>query len=381
MSLMLLQLPHELLLCIIQHLQDVDLARFSQVCHLFRVLGNDGLAWRSLFQSRWLNETAANYRQMYLRMVCAEKYTVRKYPVCSAGVQCLDWVTPDIFVAGCADGSLRSCQVPDGAQLRITRHAHGGRVRCITNTATASTPLTDVGPTSAAASSSQCLIVTGGDDGIVRLWDVASLQCVHSIHGRASMVSCVQVSGQHLILSTDSKNPEHMIKMFDLNTGQCVTAFTGHALPVHALSVLDNQLLSAGQESFAMLWDLRSATAIHTFRGHSASVASVFLQPDNMWLITGSADRSVREWDRRKNTVHRNLNAHSTVVNGVYSDNEKVVSISSDRTLKEWCRKSSSWRNVCGHTDALRGLCVRGRQMATCSDDGSVMLWQLYYPM
>lgn len=136
-------------------------------------------------------------------------------------------------------------------------------------------------------------------------------------------------------------------------------------------------------------------------------------------MISGSLDRSVKEWDIRVGTASRSNEFHSRAVTAVCCDSGKVlcaaagracadrflsqiVSGSADVTIKEWNRMTGDWRTIAGHTDTVTyvccviaaGLCVdsiavwsnrclalAGRHVLSGASDGSLRQWTLYYPM
>jgi hypothetical protein len=57
------------------------------------------------------------------------------------------------------------------------------------------------------------------------------------------------------------------------------------------------RLASAGGDTSAKIWDIRSGWALHTLLGHGAPVHGVAWSPDGSRLVTGSWDLSVKIWD------------------------------------------------------------------------------------
>jgi WD40 repeat protein len=101
-------------------------------------------------------------------------------------------------------------------------------------------------------------VVSGGDDGTVRLWELASGRELHKFAGSSG----------------------HLGKVFDV-----------------AVSPNSRVALSGGADKTAKLWDLVNARLIRTLEGHAESVETVAIAPDGRTAVTGSRDRTVKQWD------------------------------------------------------------------------------------
>lgn len=55
-------------------------------------------------------------------------------------------------------------------------------------------------------------------------------------------------------------------------------------------------LISGGGEGFLISYDPKTGKKIHDFTGHTADVRAVAISPDNLLLVSGSADQTVRLW-------------------------------------------------------------------------------------
>ena len=58
----------------------------------------------------------------------------------------------------------------------------------------------------------------------------------------------------------------------------------------------DSRLLLTSTGSLAQLWDLQTGALLRTFNAHTATLWSTALSPDGHYVLTGSADNTVRIW-------------------------------------------------------------------------------------
>ena len=59
----------------------------------------------------------------------------------------------------------------------------------------------------------------------------------------------------------------------------------------------DRQVAVGTKSGEILIYDLASSSLVDTIQAHSATVWSIHLRPDQMGLISGSADKDVKFWD------------------------------------------------------------------------------------
>ena len=104
-----------------------------------------------------------------------------------------------------------------------------------------------------------------------------------------------------------------------------------------------------------------SQNYVRTFRGHSSRINSVAVTPNGKFVISASADKTLRVWDLASGQQLRILEGHSDTVEdvAVTPDGKKAISASSDKTLRLWDLASGQQLRVLeGHTEGIHSVVI-----------------------
>jgi WD40 repeat protein len=140
-------------------------------------------------------------------------------------------------------------------------------------------------------------LASGGDDGTVKLWDLATGRNIAILKGHQGKVGPLCFSPDGKLLASGSE--DRSVSVWDLATQQAVATLRGHSDPINdlAFSPDSRSLASASDDHTAKLWNAASGREIATLRGHGGWVSRVAFSPDGRFLATGSVDRTVQLWD------------------------------------------------------------------------------------
>lgn len=194
-------------------------------------------------------------------------------------------------------------------------------------------------------------VVTGGNDGIVRFWDIdrgvllRTLECNHGIY---SMM--ISPDGRYLLCGSKvppaSRDPG-ICSIWDFELGVHLKSLEGHRGHVTALAMTADSryVLTGGRDGQVHLWDLETGTLLKTMSGHKSSVITIHVTQDGHHVITGSNDGSVRAWILRGGVLLQNLthteNVHSLIIS---PDGRQVITGSMDGLVEIWdFEKDSPW--------------------------------------
>jgi WD40 repeat protein len=107
-----------------------------------------------------------------------------------------------------------------------------------------------------------------------------------------------------------------LLRLWDTGPGRQHRSLRGHTGPVLGVAVDRDgvRLASGGADRTVKVWDLRSGDEIRTLTGHRDAVTCVAFSPDGRWLAGGSRDRTVTVWDAATGAERTTLAGHKQAV-------------------------------------------------------------------
>lgn len=181
------------------------------------------------------------------------------------------------------------------------------------------------------------------------LWELSpsGIQEIQSLSlNTGAMVTAVKINRDLSLLVTTSN--DMVLRIWNSNTGQLVQSFPisisatqgGHTDYVNDLGFsLDGaQIVTAGRDRKAILWDLATGKPLLILSGHNGPVNSVDISSDGTLIATGSSDGTARIWDATTGQVLQNLTGHKYLVLGVVfsPDGKRLLSGGGDNNARLW---------------------------------------------
>ena len=140
--------------------------------------------------------------------------------------------------------------------------------------------------------------------------------------------------------------------------------------------------LSGSEDKTIKLWDINTGECLRTFNGHSDTVRCVRFGHDGSYLVSGSWDNTARVWEASSGNCLFVLEGHAKAVNdiAVSPDGKHIVSASDDGTLRLWKRETGESAGVLeGHTKGITAVClVLDRYVVSGSRDGTIQIWDRF---
>nr|XP_020470918.1 periodic tryptophan protein 2 homolog [Monopterus albus] len=142
-------------------------------------------------------------------------------------------------------------------------------------------------------------IVTGGDDGKVKVWNTNSGLCFVTFTEHTSSIANVTFTSSGFVIVSASL--DGTVRAFDLHRYRNFRTFTSpRPAQFSSLAVdVSGELVSAGaQDSFEIfLWSMQTGRLLEVLGGHEGPVSCLCFSPVQSILASASWDRTVRLWD------------------------------------------------------------------------------------
>jgi WD40 repeat protein len=137
-------------------------------------------------------------------------------------------------------------------------------------------------------------IISGSDDGRVRVWDAAYGQELLVLRGHEEPVAAAAFSpeGARIVSGSDDKT----LRVWDAASGANLLVLRGHEGPVLAagFSPDGERIVSGSQDGTVRVWDAASGDELLVLRGHGGMVRATGFSPDGARIVSGSDDNTVR---------------------------------------------------------------------------------------
>lgn len=180
-----------------------------------------------------------------------------------------------------------------------------------------------------------------------------------------------------------SGGQDEVIQLWDMQSGILLTSLTGHLQAITALQLTPEgeTLVSGSADKTVKIWNLESGSLRYTLTGHEGRINSVHVSPDGSLAVSGSNDRTLKVWDLRTGREVRTLTGHTGAVNQVKvsADARFIISASSDGTIKVWDLPTGKLlQTMTGHENGVQVIAVsRDSQTLVSGGDDKIIVWNM----
>lgn len=217
----------------------------------------------------------------------------------------------------------------------------------------------------------------------IRLWDVRRNRLRSKFRNPTEFVSDLAFSPSGRMLATGGD--DKVIRLWDLRAGRQIgLPLRGHNGTVYSVEFSPDgrRLVSAGSDGTVRVWDVRSHRQLGSSLRSKKVIVATFSRDGRM--LASSGDRTIRLWDAR---THRSLAApltgHTdTVADIAFSpDGRMLASAGDDMVIRLWDVRAQlrRQRRIPALDDPSLTVAFSddGRTLASRGDDGRIRLWDV----
>ncbi|HEV2580215.1 MAG TPA: WD40 repeat domain-containing serine/threonine-protein kinase, partial [Ktedonobacteraceae bacterium] len=176
--------------------------------------------------------------------------------------------------------------------------------------------------------------------------------------------------------------PASQVRTGPASVGSILVEYYGHADRVNAVawSPDGTQVVSAGDDLTAQVWEFATGDHRFSYTGHTDRVNAVAWSPDGKLVASASSDATVQVWEADSGIYRFSYTGHTDRVHAVAwsPGGTLVASGGDDKTVRLWDATTGhhlfTYR---GHSDWVRALAWSpdGRRIASVGDDSTLHVW------
>ncbi|KKZ66302.1 F-box and WD-40 domain-containing protein CDC4 [[Emmonsia] crescens] len=217
------------------------------------------------------------------------------------------------------------------------------------------------------------ILVSGGCDRDVRVWNMATGESIHKLRGHTSTVRCLKMSNATTAISGSR---DTTLRIWDLAKGVCKNVLVGHQASVRCLGIHGDLVVSGSYDTTAKIWNISEGRCLRTLAGHFSQIYAIAF--DGKRIATGSLDTSVRIWDPQTGQCHAILQGHTSLVGQLQLRGDTLVTGGSDGSVRVWSLlRMAAIHRLAAHDNSITSLQFDDNRIVSGGSDGRVKIWNL----
>jgi WD40 repeat protein len=202
-------------------------------------------------------------------------------------------------------------------------------------------------------SANSTLVLSSGDDNVIKLHDTKTGILVHEIYETDQITKTIITPNCKMIISC-SKNGT--IKMYSSRTYKLVYTLTTSSVNIIDISFDSRYIASAGPDNnYIEIYEKADEGKItRILLGHTREINDIKFTVDNSKIISSSRDNTIKIYDCKSGIVLNTLIDHKKQVTciNILNDN-RIISGSIDKTIKIWDIETGLLQKTLIHTSAI----------------------------
>ena len=223
------------------------------------------------------------------------------------------------------------------------------------------------------------ILASSGEDGRIQLWDITTHKCIRVFQEHNSKISAVAWSPDSKTIASSNDGE---IKLYSTETGELITTLE-HDSEIDTIAWSSNGkiLASGSNDSTIKLWDVNTSNCVKTLTGHGNGINKITFSPDGETLASGSDDSTIKLWDVATGKYFQTWRGHNDTVNSIaFSPDEPIiVSGSKNCAIKFWNIYTGQCLKTISEQAAVTDVAFSpdGKTVASGSQNGQIKLWDV----
>lgn len=222
-------------------------------------------------------------------------------------------------------------------------------------------------------------IVSGDDDGLVKIWDWEMRKCLMTFTGHTREVTYAIFSpdGKHVV----SSSGDATIRLWSVDTGLCKALMVGHSSSVSSVNFSNDgeKIVSASWDRSVKLWNANTGTYIKTIGMHDDYVTSASFSPDDSKIVSTSTDNSIKIWDVENAKCLQKIEPHANeIFIATYCPNKERILSAYDGVARQLVLNSEDClQTLVVHENGVTCIAKSpdGSCFASSSVDSTIIVW------
>ncbi|KAH8810431.1 hypothetical protein DL96DRAFT_540356 [Flagelloscypha sp. PMI_526] len=225
-------------------------------------------------------------------------------------------------------------------------------------------------------------VVSASSDGTIRIWSAESGEQLFELarHNNPLTSAAFSPNGQHVVWGCSCG----CVRIWNAESGKELLMVERHYLPVRSVSFShDSRHIASGSDDMTVrIWNIESGKQLHMLNAEFGSVHSVAFSPDGKKIASAHQNEVVQIWSLESGEGLRELYGSEHWINSVSfsPDGVLVVGASHDRSVQIWRIESGEQLlQLNGHEHFVHSVAFSsdGKQIVSGSEDGTVRIWNV----
>ena len=206
-------------------------------------------------------------------------------------------------------------------------------------------------------------------------------------------INCMAVSEDGSVLATGSEDRTARLWTTKTEYCECIGILKGHEDYINCLVIEDNYVITGSADKTIRKWDMSTCDCVLIFRGHTSLLNRLICTGD--FIFSGSYDRTARCWDFDTGECIRVFSGHKRGVyplifipadedegpdeDGEWGSNKDIlITGSADFTARSWSFETGKClKSFKEHTGAITCMATdpNGKTLFTGSTDHKIISW------